>query len=197
MRVSIKASSRSAELKRMLSTDPDIIAGDFEDGVPWNESAADVTVWQPDEEVDLDSLDEEFDTSGLIVLMDEPAEDWIANALRAGAKAILPADISAEGLVAVVHAVASGLVVLPGNDRSVRSGSVPVRMRPPVEALTPREQEILSAMSEGLTNKEAAARFQISEHTVKFHVASIMSKLGAASRTEAVTLAIRHGLLMI
>ena len=195
--MSIKASSRSAELKRMLSTDPDIIAGDFEDGVPWNESAADVTVWQPDEEVDLDSLDEEFDTSGLIVLMDEPAEDWIANALRAGAKAILPADISAEGLVAVVHAVASGLVVLPGNDRSVRSGSVPVRMRPPVEALTPREQEILSAMSEGLTNKEAAARFQISEHTVKFHVASIMSKLGAASRTEAVTLAIRHGLLMI
>jgi DNA-binding NarL/FixJ family response regulator len=65
------------------------------------------------------------------------------------------------------------------------------------EALTPREQEVLSLVAAGLSNKEMAARLDISEHTVKFHVASILGKLGAGSRTEAVTLGIRRGLVMI
>ncbi len=52
-------------------------------------------------------------------------------------------------------------------------------------------------MAEGFSNKEIAARLSISEHTAKFHIASIMSKLGAESRTEAVTLAIRRGLLLL
>jgi two-component system, NarL family, response regulator YdfI len=65
------------------------------------------------------------------------------------------------------------------------------------EPLTPREIEVLRWLAEGLGNKEIAARLNISEHTAKFHVASIMGKLGATSRTEAVTLGIRHGLVMI
>jgi DNA-binding NarL/FixJ family response regulator len=66
-----------------------------------------------------------------------------------------------------------------------------------IEALTPREVEILQLLAAGLGNKEIASRLGISDHTVKFHVASVIGKLGAASRTEAVTLGIRHGLVMI
>jgi DNA-binding NarL/FixJ family response regulator len=65
------------------------------------------------------------------------------------------------------------------------------------EALTPREIEVLAMMAEGLANKTIAYRLNISEHTVKFHVGSIFGKLGAQSRTEAVTLGIRQGLIML
>jgi DNA-binding NarL/FixJ family response regulator len=65
------------------------------------------------------------------------------------------------------------------------------------EALTPREGEVLQMLASGLGNKEIAAKLAISEHTVKFHVASILGKLGATSRTEAVSLGIRRGLIML
>jgi DNA-binding NarL/FixJ family response regulator len=65
------------------------------------------------------------------------------------------------------------------------------------ESLTARELDVIQLMAEGLANKSIAARLRISEHTVKFHVSSIMTKLGAASRTEAVTLAARRGLLIL
>ena len=65
------------------------------------------------------------------------------------------------------------------------------------EPLTEREREVLDLMALGLPNKTIAARLGISEHTVKFHVGSVMAKLGAASRTEAVTHAIRQGLLAL
>jgi len=68
---------------------------------------------------------------------------------------------------------------------------------PAGEPLTRREATVLRTMGEGLANKEIAARLGISEHTVKFHVAAILSKLGATSRTEAVILAVRRGLLMV
>ncbi len=61
--------------------------------------------------------------------------------------------------------------------------------------LTPREQDVLRLLAEGLPNKGIASRLEVSEHTVKFHVNSIMGKLNAQSRTEAVTLATRLGLL--
>jgi len=66
-----------------------------------------------------------------------------------------------------------------------------------VEPLTPREIEILRAIADGLGNKEIATRFGISENTVKFHVGSVMGKLGASSRTEAVMLGIRYGIVFI
>ena len=65
------------------------------------------------------------------------------------------------------------------------------------QALSPREIEVLSMLAEGLGNKTIAWRLGISEHTIKFHLSSIFSKLNASSRTEAVTLGIRHGLIMI
>ena len=73
--------------------------------------------------------------------------------------------------------------------------SSPVRELP--EPLTPREREVLQMISAGLGNKEIAGRLSISDHTVKFHVASILGKLGASSRTEAVSNGIRHGLVLL
>ncbi len=73
--------------------------------------------------------------------------------------------------------------------------SSPTRELP--EPLTPREREVLQMISAGLGNKEIAGRLSISEHTVKFHVASILGKLGASSRTEAVSIGIRHGLVLL
>jgi DNA-binding NarL/FixJ family response regulator len=64
-------------------------------------------------------------------------------------------------------------------------------------ALTPREQEILEALAEGLSNRLIAGRLAISSQTVKFHVAAILAKLGAGSRTEAVTFALRQGLIAL
>ena len=66
-----------------------------------------------------------------------------------------------------------------------------------VEPLTPREQQVLELLAEGLANKAIAARLGISDQTVKFHVASISAKLGATNRTEAVRVALRRGLLTL
>jgi len=66
-----------------------------------------------------------------------------------------------------------------------------------VEELTPREVEVLRLLADGLGNKEVALRLGISDHTVKFHISSILAKLGAGSRTEAVTLGIRRGLILL
>jgi DNA-binding NarL/FixJ family response regulator len=63
--------------------------------------------------------------------------------------------------------------------------------------LTPREIEVLRMLADGLSNREMASRLSISDHTVKFHVSSILEKLGAATRTEAVTRGIRMGLILL
>ena len=67
----------------------------------------------------------------------------------------------------------------------------------PTEPLTPRELEILAMMAEGMRNRAIAQRLGISTHTVKFHIAAILDKLNARSRTEAVTIGLRQGLLMV
>ncbi len=66
-----------------------------------------------------------------------------------------------------------------------------------LEPLTPREVQVLGLLAEGAGNKEIAARLNISEHTAKFHISSIFSKLGVSTRTEAVTRGYREGLIMI
>jgi DNA-binding NarL/FixJ family response regulator len=123
-----------------------------------------------------------------------------ADALRAGIRAALPGDISPEQLVAALQAVASGLIVLhPANmNELLPAGSAATRAPGELaESLTRRELEVLQMLAGGLSNKEIAARLNISEHTAKFHVASILGKLGAGSRTEAVALGIRRGLVLL
>jgi len=170
----------------------------------------------PDAAVDailMDSSGEPFEslldsviTSGLasdfnVVLLAEAASPAAsAEALRAGIRAVLPNDISPDQLAAALQAVSSGLVVLhPANVHSaVPAASVAPRpLDELVEPLTPRESEVLQMLASGLGNKEIAAKLGISDHTVKFHVASILGKLGASSRTEAVSLGIRGGLVLL
>jgi two-component system, NarL family, response regulator YdfI len=126
-----------------------------------------------------------------------------ARALRMGARAVLPAELARPQLLAALEAVSRGFVVaLPAEAESIITASqTPASQTNGVEELleplTPREHEVLRMLALGLANKEIAARMNISEHTVKFHVAAILGKLGAASRTEAVALGIRHGLILL
>jgi two-component system, NarL family, response regulator YdfI len=131
----------------------------------------------------------------IVLLAPDPAAEW----LRQGIQAVLPNDAPADQIAAAIEAVAAGLVAFP----IVEMESLLKLYRPQEspeslpETLTRRETEVLRFMSEGLGNKEIASRLGISEHTVKFHAASIMGKLGASSRTEAVTMGFRHGIVLI
>jgi NarL family two-component system response regulator YdfI len=161
----------------------------------------------------IDSSGEPFETmlesivaSGLasdvsvVILGDGMTLGASAEALRAGLRAALPGDISPEQLVAALQAVASGLIVLhPAYaNEGLPAVSAPRRALDELaESLTRRELEVLQMLAAGLSNKEIAARLNISEHTAKFHVASILGKLGAASRTEAVSIGIRRGLVLL
>jgi NarL family two-component system response regulator YdfI len=136
----------------------------------------------------------------IVVLSDHSEPRWIAEALRAGVRAILPSDVSPDQLVAALEAAAAGLFVMhPAEVAGVFPAAEPASrpLAELTEPLTPRESEVLQMLASGLANKEIAARLAISEHTVKFHVASILGKLGAGSRTEAVSIGIRSGLVLL
>ena len=139
--------------------------------------------------------------TAFVILADDPRGGWAADALRSGARAVLPRAATADEIVAAVEAAAVGLVVLHADilatllpAQSSLSRTLPA---PPAQALTPREIEVLNMLAEGLGNKAIAPRLGITEHTVKAHVASIFAKLGASSRTEAVTLGARLGVIML
>jgi two-component system nitrate/nitrite response regulator NarL len=124
-------------------------------------------------------------------------ETHAVEAQIAGARGLLPRNASAECVVAALIAVAQGLVVLDLSFATSVLGARDPSSPPLVEELTPRELEVLGLLAEGLPNKAIARRLDISEHTVKFHVNAVMSKLGAQSRTEAVVRATRLGLILL
>jgi DNA-binding NarL/FixJ family response regulator len=141
--------------------------------------------------------------TAVVVLVDgtEP-EDGI-EALHAGADAILPRAAGRDEIIAAIKALGSGLAVLP---RTVLAALIAGTSLIDEAAagndatdalLTPRELEVLAAMADGASNKAIARRLQISFHTAKFHVAAILAKLDADSRTEAVTRAAQLGLVML
>jgi len=106
----------------------------------------------------------------------------------------LPRDAPAEQIVAALHAATAGLMAFP---IEAASTFIPTSSASEVENLTPREMETLEMLAEGLSNKQIAGRLHISEHTAKFHVNSILGKLGAGTRTEAVVRGLRSGLLKV
>jgi two-component system, NarL family, response regulator YdfI len=138
---------------------------------------------------------------GLVVLAEVPRRVLgAAGPARGPVRAVLPRDATSGEILAAVDAVAAGLVVLHPEalDPDRRRAPQPARAAPdPSQPLTAREIEVLGMLAEGLGNKIIAARLGISSHTAKFHVASIMTKLGAGSRTEAVTIGMRRGLVVI
>jgi len=157
-----------------------------------------VVLWDlgPGPEPDLEALSG-FIATGVPVVVLVGRPELAAAAWRTGARGILRRTADAAELVLAVLAAAGGLTVLdpdlfppPGAPQSAPPGEL-------VEPLTTRELEVLGLIAGGLSGKEIAHRLGISEHTVKFHVNTIMSKLGARSRTEAVVIAARLGLIPI
>jgi DNA-binding NarL/FixJ family response regulator len=113
----------------------------------------------------------------------------------------LPVDASADELVASIRALHEGLLV--GSPSLMEPfftssfGTEDLENDALIEPLTERESEVLQLLAQGLANKQIAASLGISEHTVKFHVSAIFSKLGANSRTEAIRLGVRRGLIVL
>jgi DNA-binding NarL/FixJ family response regulator len=141
--------------------------------------------------------------TGFVVLLDATdPEDGIA-ALDAGAGAILARSAKHGEIVAALKAVTSGLAVLPREVLArLLDGTSPIDEVVDSNGaagarLTPRELEVLAAMADGASNKAIARRLEISFHTAKFHVAAILAKLDADSRTEAVARAAQLGLVML
>lgn len=134
-----------------------------------------------------------------VVLLTSGPPRGMAAALRAGVRGVLLLDSGAGQVAAALRAVSQGLLVLdPALGQVLAAGGPEVEMGDtPVEPLTQREREVLELLALGLANKGIARRLAISEHTVKFHVGSILAKLGAESRTEAVSVAARRGLLAL
>ena len=140
-------------------------------------------------------------SAAIVVLIDEPDARWSAALLRAGVRAILPRESSCEEIETAIYGAHQGLVVLEHELVADLAGSIREDAddpnRQPLGELTAREVEVLRLLAEGAANKEVALRLGISDHTVKFHISSILGKLGATSRTEAVTIGIRMGLITL
>lgn len=141
-------------------------------------------------------------TPALVLLADAPTAAWTADAVRAGARAVLATDATSEEIVAAVEAAAAGLIAIPAELAldimgAARPSGAVQHSATEMTPLTRREHEILGMLAEGLANKNIAARLGISEHTVKTHVASILTKLSAYSRAEAVAIGARQGLILL
>lgn len=149
-------------------------------------------------------------TLTILLLSDTEDDHRVARALAAGVQGYLRRDASAPELAAAIHAARQGITVLhpraaqrllktwkgasredPDDEEAV------MRNQDLIEPLSPRELDVLRLMTRGMTNKQIAAELVITEHTVKFHIRTILGKLGAANRTEAVTLALQKGLVSL
>jgi DNA-binding NarL/FixJ family response regulator len=186
-------------LAALLADDPSIVvltaAG--EPGTPAVALAPEVVVW----DVGLDGAEPAPPSRGvgaaarLLALVADAEQAAAARA--AGAQGILERDAGSRRLSAAVHALVAGLVVLDDQSATGLLRPAAREVAAPAEALTPRENEVLQLLATGASNKEIAARLGISEHTAKFHVAKVLQKLGAESRSEAVFIAAKSGLLLL
>jgi two-component system, NarL family, nitrate/nitrite response regulator NarL len=147
---------------------------------------ADVLLWDLDWNAAVERLSVlNEDSPPVLALL--PSRGDAADAWAAGARGLLLHNADADEIATALVGVARGLAA------AVFPAPVPA----PQEDLTPREREVLQLVAEGLPNKLIASRLKISEHTVKFHVNAILSKLNVASRTEAVVRAARLGLILL
>ena len=141
--------------------------------------------------------------TAFVVLIDGYSDEDSLDALHAGARGILPRSAERNEIAVAVKAVTNGLAVLPRDllPTLLNGGSEADELLDSNDAvrtrLTPRELEVLAAMADGASNKAIARRLGISFHTAKFHVAAILDKLNADSRTEAVMRAAQLGLVML
>jgi DNA-binding NarL/FixJ family response regulator len=158
--------------------------------------------WEPLQ--NLDRLNEIGGEAAVLALIADEATALEASAalIGAGVRGLLLQEARADMLAAALNSVGQGLVVItPAVAASLRAdaalSAADRQPDPLIDALTPRELEVINLIAEGLPNKNIAAKLGISEHTVKFHVNAILTKLGAQSRTEAVVRATRMGLIAL
>ncbi len=137
---------------------------------------------------------QQFPHVQVIALTSFKEGDLVKNALEAGAIGYLLKDVSADELVGAIRAAHAGRATL---SPEAAQALVEKANQPPAPGLdlTEREREVLALMVEGLNNTQIAGRLTVSSSTVKSHVSNILSKLGVASRTEAVALALRSRLI--
>jgi DNA-binding NarL/FixJ family response regulator len=135
------------------------------------------------------ALAERLDAQPTIVALADPSGETSRALLIAGARGVIGRDASREDIEAAIAAVSHGFIVLtPGP---------PTPGAAQTSTLTARERDVLDMLAAGLSNKKIAARLSLAENTVKFHVASILSKLDATTRTQAVTIGVRRGWVML
>lgn len=159
---------------------------------------ADVVLAYISTPADVDALNERG-VKHVIVLANSAARAELLQQLGTGILGILDQDAPAKQISAALESASAGLISLRSEDWQLArrdldpSGDEALA----VETLTPREVEVLTLMARGLGNKIIAGRLRISEHTAKFHVSSILAKLQATSRTEAVAKGLRGGLVVV
>jgi DNA-binding NarL/FixJ family response regulator len=137
-----------------------------------------------------DWLEELWDQLPLVLLIPAPDAAVIDRLFHAAGGALLRPDASSDQIVHAIAAASNGLITFDSSLLPESEGASPL-----LEELTSRETEVLRLLAEGFGNREIADRLEISEHTIKFHIRSILGKLGASSRTEAVTRGFRAGLI--
>ena len=168
----------------LLSTLPFRVQSDHPDVIVLAASIANLTYRAAVREV--------FEETPTLLLAEEPSTALVRDAARLHIYSVLQFDVSAQQLVAAISATVAGFAVtLPRLPAGVPE------VAPGVEHLTAREVEILRLMARGQRNKQVAAQLNISQHTVKYHVSAVMAKLGARTRTEAVTIGVTRGLVAI
>jgi DNA-binding NarL/FixJ family response regulator len=161
-------------------------------------SGADVVLVADEELLEETALSvSEHGTQSLLLLSEDEGEASKLRALSPRGWGVVPPDAPAEELGAAVAAVAYGLIVFPKTlaDRLLDEPAAAVEELS--EPLTARESEVLGLLGHGLSNKMIARELHISEHTVKFHISSLYSKLGVSNRAEAVSQGARHGLISL
>jgi DNA-binding NarL/FixJ family response regulator len=187
-----------ATTPRALANDRALLAADPEVALVTDAGDADVTLLDLTEAVADELPAGAGDLGRTLLLLADAGQDRLRNAARARGASVVTDDVSRTQLLLALRAVASGLrVQMPrpvsrGSESRSRTGTAI-----PTDDLTPREREILRLLAEGLANREIAALLGLSDHTVKFHLRAVFTKLGAHSRTEAVRVAVRRGLLML
>lgn len=186
-----------AGLEALVSADPEIeLAGAFSD-------LSSVETLRPDvilAALPFEDLPPPADgqAPAIVLLANDEEPAWTYDALRAGVRDMLPRDAKAGEVLAAVEAASNGLAVLDPHDlETLLAASAPAPAAAGTAVLTPRELEVLRMLAEGAANKNIAWKLGISEHTVKFHVASILGKLHAATRTEAVAIGMRNGWILV
>ena len=207
--IAAASAARRSELERVVQADWSLlVAGSVshlsalaQRGVESRPDVALVDLAEPDPQIAATSLALQQSGAAVVVLVDDPSQNWTKQTLRAGVLGILARNSASAEIHSAIHAARRGLLLL---EPEFIRGFVTTSSRPAadtdfeiMEELTDREIEVLRMLAEGFSNKEIASRLGISDHTAKFHISSILAKLGASSRTEAVTVGVRNGLILL